>query len=64
MWETIFETNNVTIQSCYVVQEKKALGEIVYQLVSLDDTTGEAITMMISPHEVINIILQASHAMC
>lgn len=56
-WETILHTDDMDIQSCYIASGNKLLGEMVYRLTSFDDN-GEELSMVISPHEVINIILQ------
>jgi hypothetical protein len=56
-WETILETDEITIQSTYNKPKNSPLGEMLYRLTSSDDKK-EKHTMIISPHEVINIFSQ------
>ena len=58
MWETIFESKSVIIQSKYTT-ENSILGTMEYRLTAYDDKSGKEITMTISPHEVINIMAEA-----
>ena len=59
MWETIFANEQLTIQSRYYRPVGSPLGSMEYRLVSCDDTTGDTVTMTVSPHEVINILTES-----